>query len=428
MDGQPLEVFISYAHADQALKDELLKHLSPLNRRGLIAHWQDRDISAGSEWAGEIDARLNSADIILLLISPDFLHSDFCYEKEMTRALERHAAGECRVIPVFLRSCDWKGMAFGKLQGVPDDAIPVVSSRWSSPDDAFTRVASAIRQVVERFQAAPSAAAPPPVADTGETRRTPGKPAIESEYREGGWMDDSGAAVLIGDQCYESESVTDLENGRVEVKIAPQTGAEEAALRGFQGDCHGSSREVSFAHRNHGFLAQVRSARSQSVAGRTVWTLELDADVQPRNVMTDMTVGNITADQIATARARLLLLGEQPKGHLREAESFITGGLVFGARKARNNDGIFPSLWQKSAGDIVKFLRWARLSAVFALKTTNICQHVLSLELSLREDAILAVGFTGLRRSQYSNEVVNISASGHCALKPIPPRGDNPNE
>ena len=376
MDGQPLEVFISYAHADQALKDELLKHLSPLQRRGLIAHWQDRDISAGAEWAGEIDARLNSADIILLLISPDFLHSDFCYEKEMTRALERHSAGECLVIPVFLRSCDWKGMAFGKLQGVPDDAVPVVSSRWSSPDDAFTRVAFAIRQVVERFQAAPPTSASP-MPDSGESKRAPGNPPVGSKYRQGDWMDDSGAAVLIGDQCYESESVTDQENGRVEVKIAPQTGAEEAALRGFQSDRHGSSREVSFAHRNHGFVAHIRSARSQSVAGRTVWTLELDADVQQRNAMNDIIVGKITADQIATARARLLLLGEQPKGHLREAESFITGDSVFGGRKVRSNGGIFPGLWQKSAGDIVKFLHWARVSAVFALKTTNICQHVL---------------------------------------------------
>jgi hypothetical protein len=88
----PLEVFISYAHADQALKDELLKHLSPLKRRGLVEHWHDRQIDAGAEWAEEIDARLESAHIILLLISPDFLHSDFCYQKEMVRALERHAA------------------------------------------------------------------------------------------------------------------------------------------------------------------------------------------------------------------------------------------------------------------------------------------------------------------------------------------------
>ena len=208
------------------------------------------------------------------------------------------------------------------------------------------------------------------------------------------------------------------------MKIAPQTGAEEAALRGFQSDRHESFGEISFAHRNHGFTARVRTARSQSVAGRTVWTLELEADARQQNGMEDITVGKITADQIATARARLLLLGELPKGHLREAESFITGGSVFGGRKARSKGGIFPDLWQKSAGDVVKFLRWARLSAVFALKTTNICQHVLSLELSLRADGILAVGFNGLRQSRYSNEVINIGVSGHCALNPMPSRGD----
>lgn len=416
MDPRPVEIFISYTHADGGLKDNLLKHLSPLKRRGLIAHWQDRDIAAGSEWAGEIDARLNSADIILLLISPDFIDSDFCFEKEMARALERHEAGECRVIPVFLRSCDWKGMPFGKLQGVPDDAVPVVSSHWPSQDDAFTRVAASIRRVVEKFQAA---AAPATLVQTPAPAKKALKPVPaqpEREYREGAWVDDSGAAVLVDDRCFESESVTDMEDGQVEVKIAPQSGVEEAALRSFKAERHAGGREVSFAHGNHGFLAQVRSARSQSTGGRTVWTLELQAAARQRQGMNEVTVGKITPDQIATARARLLLLGEKPRGHLREAERYIFGGSIFGSRQNREAGSLFPELWEKSSGDIVKFLRWSRLTAVFRLKTENICQHVLSLELSLNEDNILAVGFTGLRQREYSEKLTNIGVSGHCAL------------
>ena len=134
---EPLEIVISYAHRDQALKDELIVHLSPLRRQGIIADWHDRNIDAGADWKKEIDAHLDTAGMILLLVSPDFIASDYCYEIEMKRALERHYAGECRVIPVFLRACDWKGSPFGRLQGLPDDAIPVVSAQWPSRDDAF---------------------------------------------------------------------------------------------------------------------------------------------------------------------------------------------------------------------------------------------------------------------------------------------------
>src|SRR5260221_9866333 len=95
----PLSVFIAYAHEDELLRQQLETHLSLLHRQGLISEWHDRDILPGAEWAREIDARLETASIILLLISADFLASDYCYELEMQRALERHKRGEARVIP-----------------------------------------------------------------------------------------------------------------------------------------------------------------------------------------------------------------------------------------------------------------------------------------------------------------------------------------
>src|SRR2546421_2433710 len=88
--GVPLSVFISYAHEDEPWRERLEAHLSLLRRQGLIANWHDRQILAGEEWSQEIDEHLEAASIILLLISPDFLASDYCYEIEMQRALERH--------------------------------------------------------------------------------------------------------------------------------------------------------------------------------------------------------------------------------------------------------------------------------------------------------------------------------------------------
>src|SRR5688500_9459165 len=109
------KLFFSYCHADEGLSDELAKHLSLMLREGLISPWHDRCIEAGADIDDEISDRIEEADIILLLVSADFINSDYCYSREMTRALEKHKAGEVRVIPVILRHCDWHTAPFGKL-------------------------------------------------------------------------------------------------------------------------------------------------------------------------------------------------------------------------------------------------------------------------------------------------------------------------
>jgi len=126
MAGEALDVFISYSHRDEGLKDELVNlHLKPLKREGKINTWQDRDIAAGAEWAKEIKANLEKADIVLLLITRHFLASDYCYEKEMQRAVQRHHEGTARVIPIILEICGWKYGPFKSLQVLPKDGIPV---------------------------------------------------------------------------------------------------------------------------------------------------------------------------------------------------------------------------------------------------------------------------------------------------------------
>ena len=151
-DAAPFEMMVSYAHADEDLKNELRKHLSLLQRQGLVSQWHDRLIAGGREWQQEIATHLESAQIILLLVSPDFLASDYCYDTEMKRALERHDDGTARVIPVFLRPCDWAGAPFSRLQGLPTNAEPVTSTRWSSRDEAFSIIARGIRVAVEDLQ------------------------------------------------------------------------------------------------------------------------------------------------------------------------------------------------------------------------------------------------------------------------------------
>jgi TIR domain len=145
----PLEVFYCYAHNDRIFCEELNKHLAGLLHSGLITVWYDSDISPGTIWEQQINTHLNTAHIILLLVSPDFLASDYCYSKEMVRALERHHRDEARVIPVLLRPVDWTGTSFSTLQLLPSDARPV--TRWSDRDDAFENIAKGIRQVVSEL-------------------------------------------------------------------------------------------------------------------------------------------------------------------------------------------------------------------------------------------------------------------------------------
>jgi parallel beta-helix repeat protein len=149
--AEGVKVFFSYSHKDEQLRDELAKHLSAMRRQGVIAEWHDRKITAGNEWAGEIDENLNRADIILLLISADFIASDYCYDVELKRAMARHEAGSARVIPIILRPVDWSGEAFSKLQALPKDAKPVV--QWPTLDEGFVDVARGIRAAVEAWKA-----------------------------------------------------------------------------------------------------------------------------------------------------------------------------------------------------------------------------------------------------------------------------------
>ena len=118
-----MQIFYVYAHKDEQLRNELEVHLSALRRQGFIQNWHDRQISAGKEWELEIERELGNANVILLLVSADFLASDFCYGREMKRVLERHEISQARVVPIMLRECDWEHAPFAKIQALPKDTF-----------------------------------------------------------------------------------------------------------------------------------------------------------------------------------------------------------------------------------------------------------------------------------------------------------------
>ena len=182
-DVTAVDVFFSYCHLDEVLRDALETHLALLKREGAIHSWHDRRIGAGREWENEIDRHLESADLVLLLISPDFIASDYCFDREMGRALERHAAGAARVVPVILRPTDWQTAAFAALQALPKDGKAITT--WRNRDEAFVDVVRGLRSVIAELrvggEGAPAARPPKPAYPDDATREL--SESLDEAYR-----------------------------------------------------------------------------------------------------------------------------------------------------------------------------------------------------------------------------------------------------
>ena len=145
-----VRIFISYAHEDEALKNELDKYLKVLRRSGKIAVWQDRQLLAGDEWNATILRELAQANLILLLVSVDFNASDFIWDKELAAAMQRHDDGTARVVPIILRPCQWSSLPYAKLQALPRNARPVTDH--PDRDAAFTEIATEIERLVDQMR------------------------------------------------------------------------------------------------------------------------------------------------------------------------------------------------------------------------------------------------------------------------------------
>ncbi len=146
------KIFISYSHRDEKALERLHTHLAMLRRENAITAWYDREILAGANIDNEIDNHLNNSDIFFALVSPDFLASNYCYEREMTKALERHAEGTLRIIPIILEPCDWTSSPLGKLKALPKDGKAI--STWTNQNVAFLGIVEELRRTF--IQPAPS--------------------------------------------------------------------------------------------------------------------------------------------------------------------------------------------------------------------------------------------------------------------------------
>ncbi len=144
-----VKVFFSYSHSDETDRNELETHLAILKRQGLIETWYDRRILAGKGLSKEIDQNLLGSNLVLLLTSPDFLASDYCYSNEMQKALEMRRQGLVWVIPIILEHCDWKNTPLKDLLACPQDGKPV--SDYPNPNKAYNEIVQDIRRVIDEI-------------------------------------------------------------------------------------------------------------------------------------------------------------------------------------------------------------------------------------------------------------------------------------
>lgn len=144
-----MRAFISYSHKDAELLTKLHEHLSALTRQNLIITWTDREIMAGGAIDTEIAQAMVEADLYLLLVSAAFIQSNYCYEKEFAKALERQKAGAAKIVPIIVRECDWALPELRQFKALPDDGKAVISRHWHTPDEAFTNVANGLRTLLQ---------------------------------------------------------------------------------------------------------------------------------------------------------------------------------------------------------------------------------------------------------------------------------------
>jgi replicative DNA helicase len=145
-----IRVFISYSHRDEGLRDQLVSHLYVLKRQNLIEEWYDRKIVPGEDFATAIDSRLETAEVVLLLVSSDFVSSAYCWEKELELSLERHEAGKTVVVPIIVRPVEIQDVPFARIESLPTDRKPVTT--WDNRDEAWVDVVRGLRRVIRGVQ------------------------------------------------------------------------------------------------------------------------------------------------------------------------------------------------------------------------------------------------------------------------------------
>ncbi|MDQ3020628.1 MAG: toll/interleukin-1 receptor domain-containing protein [Bacteroidota bacterium] len=141
-----INIFISYSHADELYKNDLVNHLSGLKRSGIINDWDDRKILPGEKWDEEIKKHFKDSKLVLFLVSSDFMASDYIQDIEIRTAIEKHERGEITIVPIIIRDCDYTSLSLSKFQALPKNAKPI--SSWENKDEGWANVVQQLKKII----------------------------------------------------------------------------------------------------------------------------------------------------------------------------------------------------------------------------------------------------------------------------------------
>ncbi|MDX6499419.1 MAG: hypothetical protein QOG23_2679 [Blastocatellia bacterium] len=236
-------------------------------------------------------------------------------------------------------------------------------------------------------------------------------------------ISNSGMWILLKSQFSEAIEVSESGDQKILLKIPVSEASEDAFFRSLQPSQYVRHELLPFAHQNVGAFAKVLEAKRTSKENAAVWELTLELDEENSGFGSDMAYGNTSADELATMRARHILLNEEPtrpgrRGQNNQLEDGFFGAFVQGINTRVIVQGsVFPALWKELRGNVATFLPVARLWSVFHLITSNTCQYILDLKLGPIRNGVLQVYFRGQRRKECTNrDPYIIEFKGICSL------------
>ena len=283
-----MKALISYSHKDEAALGRLHTHLAILRRDGRIDDWVDRDILAGAAFDPEIARRLESSGLFLLLVSPDFLASDYCVEREMERVLERHHSGDARVVPIIVEPCDWASTPLRDLKALPRDSKPI--SEWTNENNAYLDVVQELRRILEADEVSRTVEPEDARVQVGSARSGVRRYRVKRDFDDVDRSDFRGFAFGVVRDYFERavaeiDAIEDLRGRFVSLSAASFTCTLVNRARE-----HGTAHITVHCRRGHAGLGDISYSFTESGAPNTAngmfWIQSDEYDLFLRSLMT----------------------------------------------------------------------------------------------------------------------------------------------
>lgn len=418
----PNEIFVSYSHRDKPWLERLKVHLKPLERDHQVILWSDTKLRAGDKWRSEIDKALERAKVAILLVSADFLASDFIENNELPPLLKAVEKKGTVILPVIVGSCAFLHSRISQFQAINDPKQPLNVLSEGQLDEVLLQVYGRVYEIfvqpvppaksvksthqvtVKTSRSKPAARQPKKLKDTVETSKSPTQfDSSANRVPSRSASQDNALLVVRTGEWEMIPTQQSLVGETLELVLLPANAVQRAFLTNLR---TGSNLEgIAFRMQTH--LCKLQSLHTKTEGRQETW--HLTAIRQEMNHRTQITINGISPDQVAIATARLLLLNEIDSMDRPFGWGYGSSSLI------EIKTSPFPVLYQLFPQQATAFNKVAPLVATWLLQLSNTVEHILTLKLSLK-GKMLKVHFKGQRTPQYQDPPVVIEVEGECDL------------